>query len=392
MTTAAIDVHGTCDPAFSAVKEAFAENFAKYGEVGASLALNVDGKLVFDLWGGYADYARTRPWQPDTIVNVYSTTKGITTICAHRLVDEGRLDVDAPVARYWPEFAQAGKENVTVRHLLSHRAGLPAFREFLPAGSAANWDFLAEKLAATEPWWEPGTQHGYHAVTFGYLVGEVIRRITGMSIGTYWRKEFAEPLGLDFHIGLAEEHDPRTAHMIPAPVQMPDPSTPMGAAMLNPNSMQFRAFMMSPEALQPGYVNTREWRAAEIPAANGHGDARSLARMYGALATDGILDGQRVLSKETIEAATVEQSYGMDAIIMMPTRIALGFMLDYPEGEMRISPTGSVFGHAGMGGSFGYADPEAGIGIGYTMNKMVMSLTEVDPRWVGMFGAIYASL
>jgi CubicO group peptidase (beta-lactamase class C family) len=308
MTTTTIDIHGTCDPRFAAVKEAFAENFLKHDEVGASLALVADGKVVVDLWAGYMDAGRTRTWERDTIVNVYSTTKGITAICAHRLVEEGRLDVDAPVATYWPEFAQAGKEGVTIRHLLSHQAGLPAFREFLPAGSAANWEFLTEKLAATEPWWEPGTQHGYHAVTFGYLVGEVIRRVTGMSVGNYFRKELAEPLGLDFHIGLAEEHDPRVASMIPAPVAMPDASTPMGKAMLDPNSMQFRAFMMSPEALQPGYVNTREWRAAEIPAANGHGDARSLARLYGALATDGKLDGQRVLSEEAIAAATVEQA------------------------------------------------------------------------------------
>jgi CubicO group peptidase (beta-lactamase class C family) len=392
VTTAAIDIHGTCDPAFGAVKDAFAENFGRHGEVGASLALVADGKLVVDLWGGYADPGRTRPWERDTIVNVYSTTKGITTICAHRLVDEGKLDVDAPVAKYWPEFAQAGKEKIPVRFLLSHRAGLPAFREFLPAGSAGKWEFLTEKLAATEPWWEPGTQHGYHAVTFGYLVGEVIRRITGMSVGTYFRKELAEPLGLDFHIGLAEEHDPRVAHIIPAPVTMPDPSTPMGAAFLNPNSMNFRAFMMSPEALQPGFVNTREWRAAEIPAANGHGDARSLARLYGALATDGKLDGQRVLSKEAIAAATTEQAYGPDAIIMLPMRYGLGFMLDYPESEMRLSPTGSIFGHAGMGGSFAYADPKAGIGMGYAMNAMKTSYTEIDPRWVGMLGAIYGSL
>jgi CubicO group peptidase (beta-lactamase class C family) len=392
MTIASVEIHGRCDPRFGAVKEAFAENWAKHGEVGASLALVVDGELVVDLWGGHADAARTRAWERDTIVNVYSTTKGVTTMCAHRLVDEGLLDVDAPVATYWPEFAQGGKENVTVRHLLSHRAGLPAFREFLPAGSAGKWEFLTEKLAATEPWWEPGTQHGYHAVTFGYLVGEVIRRITGTSVGTYFRKELAEPLGLDFHIGLAEEHDVRTAEMIPAPAVMPDPSTPMGQAMLNPNSMQFRAFMMSPEALQPGYVNTREWRAAEIPAANGHGDARSLARLYGALATDGTLDGQRVLSKEAIAAATAEQAYGMDSIIFFPMRYGLGFMLEHPEGEMRLSPGGSIFGHAGMGGSFGYADPEAGIGMGYTMNRMRTSYTEMDPRWTGMIGAIYGSL
>jgi CubicO group peptidase (beta-lactamase class C family) len=224
------------------------------------------------------------------------------------------------------------------------------------------------------------------------LVGEVIRRISGKSVGTYWRDELAEPLGIDFHIGLAEEHDSRVAEMIPFAMQAMAPDHPMASVMLNPNSMNFRAFMLSPEALQPGFVNTREWRAAEIPAANGHGNARALARIYGALATDGTLDGRQVLSPQAIAAATVEQSWGEDAILMLPTRFGLGFMLDYPEGAMQISPTGKIFGHPGMGGSFGYADPEARIGIGYAMNKMLVSYSEMDPRWTGMLGAIYGSL
>ena len=392
MTTAAIDIHGTCDPKFGRVKDAFAENFASHGEVGASLSVVAEGEVVVDIWGGYANEAETRPWERDTIVNVYSTTKGITTICAHRLVDQGLLDIDAPVAKYWPEFAQAGKENIPVRYLLSHTAGLPAMRKFLPAGSASNWDLIASTLAETEPWWEPGTKHGYHAVTFGWLVGEVIRRISGKSVGAYFRDEIAEPLGIDFHIGLPEEHDARVADIIPSAMPTMDPNNPMAKVMMDPTSMNFMAFMIAPEALQPGFVNSREWRAAELPAANGHGNARSLARLYGALAADGRLDGVQVLSPEAIKAATVEQAYGPDAIIFFPMRYALGFMLDFPEGEMQISPTGALFGHAGMGGSFGYADPEARIGIGYTMNKMNMGYGEMDPRWAGMIPAIYGSL
>jgi len=390
--TTAIDIHGTCDARFGRVKDAFAENWAKHGEVGASLSVAMEGETVVDLWGGSADAVGARPWERDTICNTYSTTKGITTICAHRLVDQGLLDVDAPVVKYWPEFGQAGKENITVRHLLTHQAGLPAMREFLPAGHGYSWELVTDKLAATEPWWEPGTRHGYHAVTFGWLVGEVIRRISGKSVGTYWHDELAEPLGIDFHIGLAEEHDSRVAEMIPFAMQAMAPDHPIASVMLNPNSMTFRAFMLTPEALQPGFVNTREWRAAEIPAANGHGNARALARLYGALATGGELEGRRVLSKQAIDAATVEQSWGEDAILMLPTRFGLGFMLDYPDGEMQISPTGRIFGHPGMGGSFGFADPEARIGIGYTMNKMLVSYSEMDPRWTGMLGAIYGAL
>ncbi|MDO8616138.1 MAG: serine hydrolase domain-containing protein [Dehalococcoidia bacterium] len=391
MTTAAAEIQGTCDRRFQGVKEAFAQNFADFGEIGASLAVMVDGRTVVDVWGGHADAGRTRPWERDTIVNVFSTTKGMTAICANRLIDEGQLDPDAPVARYWPEFAQAGKDKLPVRHLLSHRAGLPALRQFLPSGGAYNWELFTAALAATEPWWEPGTKHGYHAITFGHLVGEVIRRITGMSVGAYFRKEVAAPLGLEFHIGLGPEHDAHTADMVPAPLPDLDSNHPLAQVFADPDSMNFRSFMISLDAMaQPGYMNTREWRAAEIPAANGHGNARALATVYGALAHGGELNGVRVLSRAAIEQATVEQSYGPDAILLMPTRFGLGFMLDMP--EMQVSPSGRLFGHAGMGGSFGFADPAAGLGFGYTMNKMIFSLDLVDPRWPRMIEAVYAAL
>ncbi len=390
--TTAVDIHGICDERFSRVRDAFADNFTKHGEVGASVAVMVDGQMAVDLWGGHADEAATRPWEQDTIVNVFSTTKGMTAICAHRLVDHGLLDIDAPVAKYWPEFAQAGKERLPVRYLLSHRAGLPALREFLPAGTGySNWDLFTNALAATEPWWEPGTKHGYHAVTFGHLVGEVIRRISGMSVGTYFRKEIAEPLGVDFHIGLGPEHDTRTADIISVPLAPADPSHPMAKVFADPTSMSFRAFMVTLDSvLDPSYVNTREWRAAEIPAANGHSNARALARVYGALARGGELDGVRVLSRDSIERARVEQSYGEDAVLFMPTRFGLGFMLDDP--AMRLTPNASLFGHPGAGGSLGFADPETKVGFGYAMNKMIISLDLIDPRWKPLIDAVYASL
>ena len=206
-------IEGTCDPRFANVKEAFAENLTKRNEYGAAVAVTVGGRMVVDLWGGYADKARTRPWSHDTLANVFSTTKGLTAICAHRLAAEGTLDFDAPVARYWPEFAQNGKEHITVRQLLNHRAGLPGVRERLKAESYYDWNYMTGLLAAEQPFWVPGTSHGYHAITFGWLVGEVIRRITGKSVGSYFRDELARPLGLDCHIGLSEADDHRCAEI-----------------------------------------------------------------------------------------------------------------------------------------------------------------------------------
>ncbi len=390
--TTTTEVQGTCDKQFQGVKEAFAQNFAEYGEVGAAVAVMLDGRSVVDLWAGCADAALTRTWQRDTIVNVFSTTKGMTAICAHRLADQGLLNIDAPVAKYWPEFAQAGKAEIPVRYLLSHRAGLPAIRQPLPPGSAYNWDTMTSALAAEEPWWEPGTKHGYHALTFGHLVGEVVRRISGLSLGTYFRKEVAEPLGLDFHIGLAEKDDARTADMLPMPLPEPGEDNPIAKALSDPQSMTFKAFANPPDLMVPGTVNTRAWRAAELPAANGHSSARALARVYGALARGGELDGVRVLSRDAIERARVEQSYGDDAVLLgLPSRFGLGFMLDIP--DHRIVPKGDIFAHPGAGGSIGFADPEARVGFGYVMNKMIMPPDYfIDPRWRGLVDATYAAL
>jgi CubicO group peptidase (beta-lactamase class C family) len=384
----AVKVEGTCDPRFSRVRDAFVENFEKRNEVGAAAAVMLDGKSVVDLWAGHADKAKTRPWTRDELVNVYSTTKGVTAICAHRLADQGKLDLDAPVAKYWPEFAQGGKDKMPVRFLLSHRAGLPAVRKVLDGDALFNWKTMTEALAEQEPWWTPGTNHGYHAVTFGYLVGEVIRRISGKTPGAYLRDELAGPLGLDFHIGLDAKHDSRTADMIPSPPPGPGEPNLFAEAMKDPESMLAKAFMNPPLMVKPGLVNSREWRAAEIPAANGHGTARSLARLYGALARGGELDGVRVMSKDEVAKCSIEQSFGPDAVLMLSTRFSLGFMMSQPGASL--GPNPKSFGHPGAGGSLGYADPEAKIGFGYTMNKMQASLL-IDPRATALIDAVYAS-
>ena len=385
----AVKVEGTCDPKFSRVRDAFVENFEKRNEVGAAAAVVLDGRSVVDLWAGHADKAKTRPWTRDELVNVYSTTKGVTAICAHRLADQGKLDLDAPVAKYWPEFAQGGKDKMPVRFLLGHRAGLPAVRKVLDGDALFNWNTMTSALAGQEPWWTPGTNHGYHALTFGYLVGEVIRRISGKSPGAYLRDELAGPLGLDFHIGLDAKHDSRTADMIPSPPPGPGEPNLFAEAMKDPESMMAKAFMNPPVMAKPGLVNSREWRAAEIPAANGHGTARSLARLYGALARGGELDGVRVMSKDEVAKCSIEQSHGPDAVLVLSTRFSLGFMMSQPGASL--GPNPKSFGHPGAGGSLGYADPEAKIGFGYTMNKMQASLL-IDPRATALIDAVYASL
>ena len=384
-----VEVQGHCDSLFSAVEAAFRENFALRGEVGSSAAVYVRGKLVVDLWGGYADAARSRPWERDTIVTVYSTTKGMTAICAHRLADQGKLNIDAPVAQYWPEFAQAGKGDLAVRYLLSHRAGLPAIKAPLPPEALFDWERITSALAAQEPWWEPGTQHGYHAISYGFLLGEVVRRITGKSLGNYFREEVAEPLGSDFHIGLDAGHAGRIAQLI-APRPPPPGETDLLQEMLNqgPESVAAKA-LTNPSWTFGVTDNSPEWRAAEIPAANGHGNGRSIARAYAALSLGGELDGARIMSSNAIDRAIVEQSIGHDIVLGVPSRFGLGFMLNSETYPMGTAPR--VFGHAGAGGSVGIADPDAGIGFGYAMNQMRSEAGD-EYRYLKLLNAVYASL
>lgn len=387
-----IELRGTCHPRFEGVRKVFQESFDSGAEIGAAVSVVLDGEPVVDLWGGFRDKGRTRPWERETLVNVYSTTKGLTALAAHRLIDEGRLELDAPVARYWPEFAAAGKQDLPVRYLLSHRAGLAAVFEPLEADALYDWDAMTTALANQEPWWKPGTKHGYHALTFGWLVGEVVRRITGKSVGTYVREEIAGPLGVEFHIGCPADLDDRIADLVQGPIhEAPDGQTfdLVQLIMSEPEGLFAKAFA-NPPILDMESANSREWRAAEIPAANGHTNAASLARIYGALAAGGELDGVRVLSPEGIERARTEQSNGDDAVLPMPTRIGLGFFM--PTASEPTGPNPRVFGHGGAGGSYSQADPEERMGFGYVMNHMHQGLWLVDPRPRALLAAVYEAL
>jgi CubicO group peptidase (beta-lactamase class C family) len=352
------------DPRFEPVRDALASTIASSLEVGAALTVYVDKQCVVDLWAGHADAARTRPWAGDTLVNLFSVGKAISAVCLLRLVEAGRVELDAPVARYWPEFAQAGKAKLPVRYLLTHQAGLPAVARPLPPAAWGDWTLMTEALAAQAPWWEPGTGHGYHVNTQGFLIGEVIRRVTGQSIGAYFRAELGGPAGLDWHWGLGPEHDARCADYIPAP---PSPEREAFEQRARLDPMRLNAHFIRPGLSGVQVVNTRAWRAAEVPSTNGHGTARAVARLYSALATDGRLDGVHVLGPETIARAITEQVNGPDLVLERPTRYGLGFQLTMP--ERRLGPGPRAFGHFGAGGSLGFADPDARVAFGYAMNQ-----------------------
>jgi len=383
-----VEIRGTCEPRFEGVRDTFAKAFARGDELGASVCVTLEGETVVDLFAGFFDEARTKPWERDSLVNVFSTTKGMTALCALRLVEQGRLDLDAPVANYWPEFKAGGKAELPVRYLLSHRAGLPAIKKPLPAGSLYDWEVMTNALAEQEPWWTPGEEHGYHALSFGFLVGEVVRRITGKSLGTVFREELAEPLGLDFYIGLPEACEPRVSPLVQAPPPADAGPDLFELILADPEAMFAKAFINPP--LLPTDANTRAWRAAEIPAANGHGTAAALARIYAALSLGGDLDGVHVLSPEVIELARGEQSLGQDRILPLVSRFGLGFQI--PPAEEPTGPNFRVFGHAGAGGSYGQADPENRMSFGYTMNRMHSGVWLVDPRPRALLRSVYAAL
>ena len=381
-----VAIGGRCDPRLRGVREAFADNFAAHGEVGAAVAVTVDNQPVVDLWAGHADAARTRPWRSDTIVNIASATKGLTAICAHRLVDRGLLDLDAPVATYWPAFAQAGKADLPVHLLLSHRAGLPAIAAPLPTAALYDWATMTAALAAQAPWWEPGTKHGYHVFSFGWLVGELVRRITGQRLGRYLRQAVAGPLGLDCHIGLPAAHDPRVAEFLPVP---PDETGFEERLLRQAGPMTHKALYNPPHRVAD--MNTGAWRRAEIPAGNAHTTARALARVYGALASGGQVDGVRVLSPDSIARARTEQANGPDAVLFgWPTRFGLGFALP-PGGAGFGSASAAAFGHPGDGGSIGFADPDTHLGFGYVVNQLHAGMPP-DPRAVRLIQALYEAL
>ncbi|WP_432104358.1 serine hydrolase domain-containing protein [Streptomyces sp. bgisy091] len=380
-------IHGHCDDRFAAVRDAFEANFAERDELGAAVTVLLDGTPVVDLWGGWADGARTRPWERDTVVNVWSTTKGPTALCAHILADRGLLDLDAPVASYWPEFAAEGKESVRVRDLLSHRSGVAGLRDPHTLAELYDWEVTTARLAATAPWWEPGTRSGYHAISYGFLVGEVVRRITGLLPGEFLRQEVTGPLGIDFTVGLPEKDAERVAELV-----QPKSVAREQAALFA---------LMEPVAvaslLNPGTgiaaANTPGWRAAEIPAANGHGTARAVASLYGILAGRGTLDGRRILSPEAAERVREGQGPCRDLVLgagfTHETELGLGLWLSGPNASY--GPNPRAVGHDGAGGSCGLADPEAGVSIGYVMNRMGPHIAD-DPRKMALVDAVYGVL
>lgn len=378
-------IHGTCHPRYARVRDAFAEGFRARDEIGASVAVVADGETVVELWAGHADPARSRPWERDTIVHMYSATKGMTALCALRLVARGALDLDAPVARYWPEFAQAGKGDISVRWLISHRAGLPALRRRMPPGSLYDWDAMCAALAEAEPCVTPG-QVAYHPVTFGWLVGELVRRVDGRSLGRFFREEIGEPLGADLHIGLGPAEEKRAADIT---LVMPPPEIAAAFAGGEGGELPLVALaFMNPSGT--GDHNCAAHRRAEIPAINAHGTALALAKVYGALARGGELDGVRVLAPSVVEAARTEQVRGIDPLMAAPIRMGLGYWITQPGVPgYAYGPGERSFGHPGAGGSLGFADPDARLGFGYVTNRMGRSI-EVDERPQALIDALYA--
>jgi CubicO group peptidase (beta-lactamase class C family) len=366
-------VFGGLDPRFAAVGEAFADNFARGEEVGASVAVAIGGEPVVDLWGGTRDAAGTLPWLADTICNGMSVGKAVAATCVHVLVDRGLVDLDAPVARYWPEFAANGKAGLLVRWVLDHRAGLPYLTDDLWPGAIYDWQAMTAALAAQAPIWEPGTQPAYHIRTFGFLLGEIVRRVTGKTLGHFFRDEIAEPLGIDFHIGLGDQEIARCAEFVARPeAPAADPDAPFA-----------RAGRQWPSPLD---YNSAAFRRAEIPSSNGHGNARSVARFYSILANGGTLDGVRVLGRDIVAQASAEQYTAKEAVIGRTNRQALGFLLNSP--AFPIGPSTRAFGQSGMGGAMGMCDPDGRLAFGYIQSKM-HSVSNIGPRVMRLIEATY---
>src|SRR5579859_5392020 len=372
-------VGGFTEARFASVRDAFAANLASGADVGACFTATVDGETVVDLWGGFADEAKTRPWEEDTLVNVYSTTKTMTALTALVLADRGELDFDAPVARYWPQFAANGKAAVKVSHLMSHSAGLSGWKEPIRPADLYDWEKVTSLLAAQAPYWEPGTASGYHALTQGYLVGEVVRRITGKTLGTVFREEIAEPLGADFHIGLPASEDARVAELIPPP-----PGQGAGEGQ----QTEIQKISFNNPTVDVSATRTRGWRGAEIPAAGGTGNARSVAEIHTILANGGVAKGKRFMSEAGCRKALELQIEGPDLVLGMPARFGMGFGL--AGGTVPLpNPQDSMY-WGGYGGSIIMIDMKARTTLSYAMNKMAGTTTG-DMRAFGLAMAAWAA-
>jgi CubicO group peptidase (beta-lactamase class C family) len=367
-------VQGFVRDQYAPVRAAFADNLASGVDLGAALCVTVEGETVVDLWGGFADAAGVRPWSRDTIVNVYSTTKTVTALTALLLADRGELDLDAPVARYWPEFAANGKQRVKVSHLMSHSAGLPGWQEPMRTEDLYDWEKATTLLAAQAPDWEPGTACGYHGLTQGYLVGEVVRRITGRSLGTVLRDEIAQPLQADFHIGLPASEETRVAELV---------APPAGPPAFAATDLQVR--VANNPAPQVTQVNSRAWRNAEIPAAGGTGNARSVAQIHAILANHGVATGRRFMSEAGCRRALDLQISGRDLILDIPLRFGMGFALG--DGLM---PNPNTLYWGGYGGSLAIIDLDARSTFCYVMNRM--SGMVADLRGFGLAMVVWEAM
>jgi CubicO group peptidase (beta-lactamase class C family) len=384
-----VRINGKCNIEFDEVRRAFDRNFTDHDEVGAAVAVWVDGDLVVNLWGGWADEARTRPWREDTLAAVYSGTKGLTSTCIHLLADRGELRLDSPVAHYWPEFGRAGKEGITLGMVLGHRSGVIGPRRRLSPSEVTDWEAVCDRLAAAEPWWEPGTAQGYHMVSFGFILGEVVRRVTGRSLGQYLRTEIAEPLGADVHIGLPAAEHRRCADMVNKPyVSQIFASLPREAETLADHPMT--AASVAADFVPDDEIARTDidlWRSLEFPGTNGHVSALGMATFYNALAQE------KLLSREHMDRVRVSQG-GFDPDLCLGPRVAehgwgLGYMLNQ---RCVAGPNPRIFGHGGSGGSYAFVDLEHRIGYSYVMNQFDATKASADPRSVSLINAVYDTL
>ena len=385
-----VAVNGACSPAFERVRTAFEDNFAHRNEIGAAVAVWVDGDLVVNLWGGTAT-TDGKPWKHDTLASIFSGSKALTSTCIHLLADRGELDLDDPVATYWPEFAQAGKQHITIAQVLSHRSGVIGPRKRLHPSETRDWDAVCAHIAEAEPWWQSGTAQGYHMVTFGFILGEIVRRITGRTLGQYLRREIAEPLGIDVHIGLPPSEHHRCAEMINKP-HIRDvlnaggaPGYPTGLDEHPMAAMSVAMGFIPDDEL--GSNDITAWRTAEFPATNAHVTALGLATFYNALAQG------KLLSYEHMDKCRVPQG-GFDTDLVLGQRVAdhgwgLGYMLNQ---RGKNGPNTRIFGHGGSGGSFGFVDLEHRIGYAYVMNNFDATKCNADPRSVALSNEVYSAL
>lgn len=388
-------IHGDVDEGYGRVADAFRRNFAERGEVGAACAFYRDGRKVVDLWGGYRDGVERLPWQEDTLVTVFSATKGMSSLVIPVAHSRGLLDVEQPVATYWPEFAQNGKAAITIRQLLAHQAGLAVLDERIDLALATDPDRLAAVLAAQKPAWEPGTRHGYHAMTLGFYESELIRRVDPehRTLGQFFADEVARPLGIEFYIGVPDDVDDDRIATVHAfrPIEMAlhlnKMPTRLLLSMLNPRGVLSRAMRTVPLLMTPGAFNRREVRAAELPSVNGTGQIRGMAKAYGALAQGGQELGLKPETTELLEGAGADPSGGLrDLVVQMDTRFSLGYVKPFPGFEFGSSSR--AYGTPGGGGSLGFVDPDAGVGYAYGMNRLGF-YNPVDPREVALRAAFY---